>query len=47
LRTGGAVRVSLGIASNQADVDNFITFIEQTYRDRPAVTDGLAPRLRC
>jgi selenocysteine lyase/cysteine desulfurase len=47
LRTGGAVRVSLGIASNQADVDSFITFVEQTYRDRPAETDGLAPRLRC
>jgi len=47
LRTGGAVRISLGIASNQADVHSFIGWVEQTYRDRPATTEGLAPRLRC
>jgi selenocysteine lyase/cysteine desulfurase len=47
LPTGGAVRVSLGIASNQADLDHFVDFVEQTYRDRPAITEGLAPRLRC
>jgi selenocysteine lyase/cysteine desulfurase len=47
LQTGGAVRVSLGIASNTPDIMLFIEFIEQTYRDRPACTDGLAPRLRC
>ena len=47
LPTGGAVRVSLGIASNQADLDRFIGFVEQTYRDRPAATEALPPRLRC
>ncbi|HEX5726098.1 MAG TPA: aminotransferase class V-fold PLP-dependent enzyme [Longimicrobiaceae bacterium] len=31
----GAVRVSLGIASNQADVDRLLAFLE-TFRDRPA-----------
>jgi selenocysteine lyase/cysteine desulfurase len=47
LPIGGAVRVSLGIASNLADVERFIGFLERTYRDRPAGTDDLAPRLRC
>jgi selenocysteine lyase/cysteine desulfurase len=47
MRTGGAVRVSLGLASNLADVDRFLEFLDSTYRDRPAVTDGLKPRLRC
>ena len=47
LPTGGAVRVSLGLASNQADVERFLDFTERTYRDRPATTEGLAPRLRC
>jgi selenocysteine lyase/cysteine desulfurase len=47
LRTGGAVRVSLGIASNRADVERFTGFVERTYRDRPASTQGLVPRLRC
>jgi selenocysteine lyase/cysteine desulfurase len=47
LPTGGAVRVSLGIASNRADLDRFLDFVERTYRDRPAVTEGLPPRLRC
>ena len=47
LLTGGAVRVSLGIASNLADVERFLAFLRATYRDRPAATDGLEPRLRC
>ena len=47
MRTGGAVRVSLGLASNLADVDRFADFLLGTYRDRPATTDGLKPRLRC
>jgi selenocysteine lyase/cysteine desulfurase len=47
LLTGGAVRVSLGLASNLADVDRFLGFLRSTYRDRPAVTEGLEPRLRC
>jgi selenocysteine lyase/cysteine desulfurase len=47
LLTGGAVRVSLGIASNLADVERFLGFLRTTYRDRPAATEGLKPRLRC
>jgi selenocysteine lyase/cysteine desulfurase len=47
MRTGGAVRVSLGLASNLADLDRFLDFLDGTYRDRPAVADGLTPRLRC
>jgi selenocysteine lyase/cysteine desulfurase len=47
LETGGAVRVSLGLASNIADVEAFLDFAERTYRDRGADLTGLAPRLRC
>lgn len=47
LPTGGAVRVSLGLVSTVADVDRLLTFLTETYRDRPAATAGLAPRLRC
>jgi selenocysteine lyase/cysteine desulfurase len=47
LLTGGAVRVSLGLASNPADVERFLGFLRATYRDRPAATEGLKPRLRC
>lgn len=47
LPTGGAVRVSLGIASTLADVEAFLDFAERTYRDRHADLAGLAPRLNC
>lgn len=47
LATGGAVRVSLGIASTLADVDSFLDFAERTYRDRTPDLAGLAPRLNC
>jgi len=47
MRTGGAVRVSLGLASNRADVERLLDFLHDTYRDRLATTDGLKPRLRC
>lgn len=47
LETGGAVRISLGLASNVADVEAFLDFAERTYRDRGADLAGLAPRLRC
>jgi selenocysteine lyase/cysteine desulfurase len=47
LPSGGAVRVSLGLASNLADVEAFVDFVAETYRDRcPDYTD-LSPRLRC
>jgi selenocysteine lyase/cysteine desulfurase len=47
LPSGGAVRVSLGLSSNLADVRAFLSFLESTYRDRPADATGLRPRLRC
>lgn len=47
LPTGGAVRVSVGVASTVADVQAFRDFAERTYRDREADLAGLAPRLHC
>lgn len=47
--SAGAIRVSLGIASSPADVDAFVRFVEEVYRDRPAETFAvrLTPRMRC
>jgi selenocysteine lyase/cysteine desulfurase len=47
--SGGAVRVSLGIASSPGDLAVFLRFIEDAYRDRPAGEAALRlkPRLRC
>jgi selenocysteine lyase/cysteine desulfurase len=47
LPTGGAIRVSFGIASTFADVQRLLDFLAGAYRDRPADPAGLAPRLRC
>jgi selenocysteine lyase/cysteine desulfurase len=47
LPTGGAIRVSFGLASTLADVERFVAFAERTYTDRRADSTGLAPRLRC
>jgi selenocysteine lyase/cysteine desulfurase len=47
LPTGGAVRVSLGIASTLGDVEAFLDFAERTYRDRFPDLDGLLPRTGC
>ncbi|HEV2344227.1 MAG TPA: aminotransferase class V-fold PLP-dependent enzyme [Actinocrinis sp.] len=47
LPSGGAVRVSLGLVSNIADVETFIAWAERTYQDRPADIEGLPPRERC
>ena len=47
LPSGGAVRVSLGLVSNLADVERFLDFAEQTYRDAEPDRAGLPPRLRC
>jgi selenocysteine lyase/cysteine desulfurase len=46
LPTGGAVRVSLGIATNFADVYRFMTFAER-FRDLTEVPTDLPPRLAC
>lgn len=47
MSSGGAVRVSVGVASTDADVDAFLGFAERGYRDRGPVLAGLAPRLHC
>lgn len=47
LPSGGAVRVSLGLSSNLADVETFLEFLQSTYRGGEFSTDGLSPRLRC
>jgi len=47
LPSGGALRASVGLASNLGDVERFLTFVETTYRDRAADSDGLAPRAGC
>ncbi len=46
LPTGGAIRVSLGIASNFPDVQRFIDFVG-TYRNRPCDGHDLPPREQC
>jgi selenocysteine lyase/cysteine desulfurase len=47
LPTGGAVRVSFGLASTLGDVESFLDFAESTYPDRWPGLEGLAPRLHC
>ena len=47
LPSGGALRASVGLASNVEDVERFLAFVEMTYRDRAADTGGLAPRVGC
>lgn len=47
LPSGGAIRASLGVASNAADVDRLLAFLADTYRDRSPVTADLEPRDRC
>src|SRR5262249_6630760 len=42
--SGGALRASVGLASNVGDVERFLAFLETTYRDRVIGTGGLAPR---
>lgn len=47
LPSAGAVRVSLGAASQPADVETFLSFVAETYRDRVPDAADLAPRLGC
>lgn len=47
LPTGGAVRVSFGVASTVADVERFVAFLESGYRDRVPDVRGLPPREQC
>jgi selenocysteine lyase/cysteine desulfurase len=46
LPTGGAIRVSVGIATNFADVYRFASFAE-SFRDLREVPADLPPRLGC
>jgi selenocysteine lyase/cysteine desulfurase len=47
LPVGGAVRASLGLPSNMADIERFLDFAERAYRDRVVSRDGLPPRVHC
>jgi selenocysteine lyase/cysteine desulfurase len=47
LPSGGAIRLSLGLVSTIGDVERFVAFAAETYRDRMPDHDGLAPRIRC
>jgi selenocysteine lyase/cysteine desulfurase len=47
LPSAGALRASMGLASTVDDVEQFLAFIEMTYRDRVAGTGGLPPRRGC
>jgi molybdenum cofactor sulfurtransferase len=44
--TGGAVRASLGLATNFADVHRFMAFATE-FRDLTEVPADLPPRLAC
>jgi selenocysteine lyase/cysteine desulfurase len=44
--TGGAIRISLGLAANFADVHRFMSFAG-TFRDVTEVPADLPPRLAC
>lgn len=45
--SGGAIRVSLGLVSNLADVSRFLEFAFATYLDRVPDARGLPPRRAC
>jgi selenocysteine lyase/cysteine desulfurase len=47
LPSGGAVRVSFGLASNQEDIDRFLGYAMETYLNRTPDYTGLVPRSRC
>jgi selenocysteine lyase/cysteine desulfurase len=47
LPSAGALRASVGLASNLDDVERFLAFVAATYRDRVAETSGLMPRRGC
>ncbi|HEU5107818.1 MAG TPA: aminotransferase class V-fold PLP-dependent enzyme [Micromonosporaceae bacterium] len=47
LPSGGAVRVSFGVASTVDDAERLLDFLERTYRDRAIDNSGLIPRERC
>lgn len=47
LPSAGAVRVSVGVPSQPKDVETFLEFVADTYRDRVPTVAGLADRAGC
>lgn len=47
LPSAGAVRVSVGVSSQPRDVEKFLEFVADTYRDRVPTAAGLADRAGC
>ncbi|MFD7790275.1 aminotransferase class V-fold PLP-dependent enzyme [Streptomyces sp. NPDC059759] len=47
LPSAGAVRVSVGVSSQPADIATFLAFVVETYRDRVPGSTGLAARMGC
>ncbi|MGQ4436439.1 MULTISPECIES: aminotransferase class V-fold PLP-dependent enzyme [unclassified Streptomyces] len=47
LPSAGAVRASVGVSSQPRDVDRFLDFVADTYRDRVPTVVGLADRAGC
>jgi len=47
LASAGALRASVGLASNVDDVEQFLAFVETTYADRTVGTGGLVLRRGC
>ncbi len=47
LPSAGAVRVSLGLSSQPRDIDTFLSFVRETYRDRVPGASGLEARAGC
>jgi selenocysteine lyase/cysteine desulfurase len=47
LPTAGALRASMGLASNLNDVERFLSFVQTTYQDRVVGTGDLPPRRGC
>ncbi|MEU9187255.1 aminotransferase class V-fold PLP-dependent enzyme [Streptomyces sp. NPDC048484] len=47
LPSAGAVRVSLGLSSQPRDIDTFLRFVRETYRDRVPKAAGLEARAGC
>ncbi|MEU0643628.1 aminotransferase class V-fold PLP-dependent enzyme [Streptomyces umbrinus] len=47
LPSAGAVRISLGLSSQPRDIETFLTFVRETYRDRVPGVTGLEARAGC
>ncbi|MEU6064804.1 aminotransferase class V-fold PLP-dependent enzyme [Streptomyces sp. NPDC047082] len=47
LPSAGAVRISLGLSSLPKDIETFLSFVTQTYRDQAPGAAGLARRAGC